>query len=232
MGDEARAAAERGYVLSEPDDAVPAIVLSDTLRQLDNDKGALAAADVACARAADVETRRDALVAKALAYVRLERGRHAIAAAQAAVDADPEHARAWDALAAALATADRWGEAARAVAHAEALAPDDPDIRETAETVRKGLAMIEGVLVAAEAEAKASSESFDIWVALGAARMMAGRLDEAEAAFARAHALNPDPNDRWPDEPYMLSPWEADCYIARREEEIFATSPRRKQSTT
>jgi hypothetical protein len=43
---------------------------------------------------------------------------------------------------------------------------------------------------------------------------MAGRLEETAAAFDRAHQHNPYERDRWPDEPSLLSPWEADCQLA------------------
>jgi tetratricopeptide (TPR) repeat protein len=214
MHDEARAAAMRGVALSEADDPVPASGLSDVLRQLGDYEGALTAADDAIARAGERDDRRDALVAKGWALLGLGRGRLAIGVAEDAIAGDPQHAGAHIVLAHALAIADRWGEAKRILERAAALAPGDEEVARTMATVQEGLEAVRRALALARTAVKEQPESFDAWVTLGVAQVMAGQLSNAADTFDRAHALNPDPDDRWPAEPHMLSPFEADCRIA------------------
>jgi tetratricopeptide (TPR) repeat protein len=221
--EEARAAAERGRDLADADDPYPATVLAETLYHLDDNAGAVAAADAAlgCPGGATADRVR-ALAARAWILVRLDRARAAVSDARAAVALDGEHAGAALALAVALATANRWGEAMRAVERAQALDPGDADVLARRATIAQGLEVAERAVAEARAEARAKPKDWERWLALGTCLTMAGHLEEAARAFDRAHDHNPDQDDHWPDEPHLLSPWEADCRLALLEQEATA----------
>ncbi len=213
--DEALLAARRGVASAEPDDCYPLLVLADALHQTGEFHGVIASMDrVLALGVATNQERARALINKCWALIQLDQNRAAIHEARDAVLLAPDDSTSHLVLATALAGANRWGEALVAIHRALEVAPEDPELVERESLIREGLSRVEEALGDARADVERTPENWQHWLTLGTCLTMTGNLIEASRAFDRAHERNPDPADRWPEAPYMLSPWEADCRIA------------------
>lgn len=222
--DEARAAADRGRTIADPDDPYPLQVVAKIMDRTGDSEGAVKLLDVALARAGCTDFDRHGLwMARAWALLHLGgRDREAVADARRAVEIAREPSEAKLLLARALASANRWGEG-KQIVDALLAGPLDADAHadaiELRGTIARGMRIVGEMLGGARIEAKKRPKQMDSWLTLGMALTMAGQLHEAAEAFDRAHERNPEP-DGWPDEPHMLSVWEADCRLALISEHI------------
>ncbi len=211
--EEAHTAADRGRQLSDADDHYPLWTIAKLRDGTGDSHGAVLAATQALEVAAAAD-RVSVLVTRAWALMRLGRERQAIRDARDALQIDPGRIDARQILARSLAAADCWGEGMRIIEAVLADAPDDDEAVELRDTLARGLAIASDAVTTARRECKKHPKDHEAWLALGMALTMTGKLVEAAEAFDRAHENNPDPADRWPEEPYMLSTWEVDCRIA------------------
>jgi predicted TPR repeat methyltransferase len=157
--------------------------------ELDRNEQALAAFDSGLALA---PSHPALILHRAHALRRLGRNADALPAFAQVVAADPGLLDGWRGLANTQASLGRLDAALRSRERALALAPDDPEVAFELAVALLQSGSTDAAAERLEAALQAGADDAQVWSWLGRARIKQGDLPAARAAFAQAHARDPD----------------------------------------